>query len=396
MQRAYDDAVTAAAIIAVVGAAVAVAAFAASLVVFRKTRSQQGMLERELERGKVEFDRVVAHELAERSEQLAALLARSRADTLSQLVEDERRIAEDRRRDVAERERDASARLGEDLLAVQGAVEQRLGDWSNDIAKLQEGLADELKRIEARQRQLIGEIEGRIGQDADGLHGQLDEQRQVIARLRSELAASAQEMMQRAATELEQHAAERRRALHDVAERLRARERDLQQIVEREGNDAAQRIQSALGDIERRQLEQLQRTVSRETTRYSEAAALQFDTAIRGAREEAARRLSRELDLAVERFAREAEGVLTERMNHVSDAAAQRVEERLARLRSGVERQRDDALRSLEERAHQVESGLRERLHEIATDAESERAVLESRLQDLARKLDELSARSSV
>ena len=55
------------------------------------------------------------------------------------------------------------------------------------------------------------------------------------------------------------------------------RERDLQEIVEREGNDAAQRIQIALGDIERRQVEQLQRIVSRETTRYSEAASQQFD-----------------------------------------------------------------------------------------------------------------------
>ena len=150
----------------------------------------------------------------------------------------------------------------------------------------------------------------------------------------------------------------------------------------------------ALGDIERRQVEQLQRIVSRETTRYTEAASAQFDTTIRSAREEAARRLSRELDLAVERFAREAEGVLTERLNHVSDAAAARVEERLARLRAGLERQRDDALTSLEERAHQVEAGLRERLHEIAADAESERAVLEARLHELSRRLDELAARA--
>jgi hypothetical protein len=388
--------VTVAAIVAVVAAALAVAAFAAAVVAFRKTRSQQGMLDRELERSKAEFDRVVAAELETRSEQLAALLARARADALSQLAEEERRIAEERRRDVAERERAASARLGEQLLVVQSAVEQRLGDWSNDVAKLQEGLVDELKRVETRQRQLITEIEGRIGQDAGGLHSQLDEQRQVIARLRTELAQSANETMERAATDLEQHAAERRRALQDVAERLRTRERELQEIVERESNDATQRIQAALGDIERRQVEQLQRSVSRETARYSEAAALQFDSTIRSAREEAARRLSRELDLAVERFRREAEGVLGERLNHVSDAAAQRVEERLARLRSGIERQRDDALRSLEDRAHQVESSLRERLHEIATDAESERAILEARLQDLQRRLDELSARTSV
>jgi hypothetical protein len=201
---------------------------------------------------------------------------------------------------------------------------------------------------------------------------------------------------QQASTELEQHTAERRRALHDVAERLRKRETDLKELVEREGNDAAQRIEIALGDIERRQVEQLQRLVNRETTRYSEAAAQQFDSASRTAREEAARRLSRELDLAVERFAREAEGVLTERLNHVSDAAAQRVEDRLARLRSALERQRDDALTSLEDRAHQVESSLRERLNEIATDAEAERSVLEARLHELVRRTDELSTRNRV
>jgi hypothetical protein len=222
----------------------------------------------------------------------------------------------------------------------------------------------------------------------------VEEQRQLVTRLRSEFAREAQEVMQQANTELEQHASERRHALHEVAERLRKREKDLKELIDREGNDATQRIQMALGDIERRQVEQLQRIVGRETARYTEAASAQFDTTIRSAREAAARRLSRELDLAVERFAREAEGVLTERLNHVSDAAAARVEERLARLRAALERQRDDALNSLEERAHQVEAGLRERLHEIAADAESERAVLEARQHELSRRLDELTTRA--
>jgi len=222
----------------------------------------------------------------------------------------------------------------------------------------------------------------------------VDEQRQLLSRLRAELADVAQQMMQSANAELEQHAAERRQALHEVADRLRKRERDLSEIAERESNDAAQRIQIALGDVERRQVEQLQRIVGRETQRYAEAASHQFDTQIKTAREEAARRLSRELDLAVERFSREAEGVLTERLNHVSDAAASRVEERLARLRAALERQRDDALQSLEDRAHQVESSLRERLHEIATDAEAERAVMDARLHELARRLDELATRA--
>jgi hypothetical protein len=277
---------------------------------------------------------------------------------------------------------------------VQGAVEQRLSDWAGDIEKLKGGLEAELKRLEARHRQLMLEVGGKLEKDAEGLQGQIEEQRQVVTRFRQDVAQAANVVVDQAAHELEQHAAERRRALHEVAERLRKREHELKELVEREGNEAAQRVQSALGDVERRQVEQLQRLVSRETSRYSEAAVAQFDTAIRTAREEAARRLSRELDLAVERFAREAEGVLTERVNHVSDAAAQRVEERLARLRAGLERQRDDALHSLEERAHQVESGLRERLHEIAADAESERGIIDARLHELARRLDELAAKT--
>ncbi len=138
----------------------------------------------------------------------------------------------------------------------------------------------------------------------------------------------------------------------------------------------------------------MQRILSRETTRFSESASQQFDVTMRTSREEAARRLSRELDLAVDRFAREAEGVLTERLNQVSDSATKRVEDRLARLRSGIERTNEDAVRLLEERAHQVESSLRERLQEIASDAESERAVLDSRLQELARRIEELTARA--
>ncbi len=121
-------------------------------------------------------------------------------------------------------------------MAAQRNVEQRLGDWNNDVSKLQEGLNDELKRVEARQRQLMADLESRIGQDAEGIQTQIEDQRQLIARLRAELAKSAQEVTQQASAELEQHAAERRRALQDVAERLRARERDLKEIVEREGD----------------------------------------------------------------------------------------------------------------------------------------------------------------
>jgi uncharacterized protein YukE len=386
--------VTVATTLAIISAVVAVLALVASTLVLKKVRAHQRLLEGEIERGRATFDEIVAQELAQRAEELEHTLARLRADSLSQLAEEERRIAEERRRDVAERERDATERLSEKLVSAQAAIEQRLTDWTSDVGKLQESLAEDVKRVEARQQVLMTEASAKIGQDADRLQASVEEQRQLVTRLRAEFAREAQEVMQQANTELEQHASERRHALHEVAERLRKREKDLKELIDREGNDATQRIQMALGDIERRQVEQLQRIVGRETARYTEAASAQFDTTIRSAREAAARRLSRELDLAVERFAREAEGVLTERLNHVSDAAAARVEERLARLRAALERQRDDALNSLEERAHQVEAGLRERLHEIAADAESERAVLEARQHELSRRLDELTTRA--
>ena len=54
---------------------------------------------------------------------------------------------------------------------------------------------------------------------------------------------------------------------------------------------------------------------------------------IRTAREEAARRLGRELDLAVERFAREAESVLAERV----EAELRVFEARLAELSRRVD-----------------------------------------------------------
>jgi hypothetical protein len=381
-------------IVAVAAAAAAALSMAATVLIFLRVRAHAHLLESEIERGKSEFDAVVAREVATRSEELESTLARLRADALSELASEERRIAEERRRDVAERERDATARLAAQLVVAQQAVEQRLTEWASDVEKLQEGLAAELTRIETRQRHLMTEVESRIGRDAESLNGEIDQQKQLLARLREELTKSAHEVSQAAAAELEAHGAQRRRALHEVADRLRRREADLKDLIDREGSEAAQRIQMSLGDIERRQVEQLQRVVDRAAARYSEAAQQQFDTTIRTAREEAARRLSRELDLAVERFAREAEAVLTERLNQAGDAAAARVEERLGRLRANLERQREDALASLEERSHMVEASLRDRLKEIAADAEAERAVLEVRLVELTRRLEELAART--
>jgi DNA anti-recombination protein RmuC len=181
------------------------------------------------------------------------------------------------------------------------------------------------------------DAEAKINDEAERLQGAIDEHRALIGRLREELDRAAQEVAKTANAELEQHAADRRRALQEVAERLRRREQELQQQIDHEHAEVTQRIGAQLGDVEHRQIEQLRRTVSREATRHAEAAAQQFDGTFRTAREEAAKRLGRELDLAIERFAREAEGLLAERIEHLTQTAVQRIAVRVVQLARRLE-----------------------------------------------------------
>jgi hypothetical protein len=380
--------------VALAAALVSVGAAVAAFLIVRRARANTRTLEAEIERGKAAFEDVVAREVELRGAELERTLALARSESLAALVDEERRIAEERRRDVAEREREASAKLAEALTAAQRRVEERLAQWGADLSKLQESLASEIARLSQRQQQLGTQIEGRIQLEAERLQAILEEQRGLIARVRDELVRSGEEVAKATAADLEQHAAERRQALHEIADRLRRREAELAEQIDREQAEAMQRVAAQLGDLEHRQLEQLRRVVSREATRYAEAAAQQFETTIRSAREAAARRLGRELDLAVERFAREAEGVLAERVDQVGDTAVKRVEERLASLGGGLDRQSDEALRSLERRAHDVELDLRARLEDIAAEAEAERVALEARMQELHRRLDDLAART--
>jgi hypothetical protein len=78
-------------------------------------------------------------------------------------------------------------------------------------------------------------------------------------------------------------------------------------------------------DVERRQLEQLERTVRRESERLAEAAAAQFEGSIKAAREDAARRLSRELERAVDTFVREGERLLNDRVAELGESGVQRL-----------------------------------------------------------------------
>lgn len=335
---------------------------------------------------------LVEVEAADRATELERTLARARADSISLLADEERRIAEERRTAFSDRERELVASLTQALTDVQAQVAQRLADWKQDLDRAADSTKERLAELSERQRLLLTDAEARLVADSDRLAAESESQREGMSRLRTDIDRALEETLGLATTEIEAHASERRRALHQLEERMRRREKELMEQVEREEVEAAQRIRAGFSDVERRQIEQMARNVERATASYADEATQQFATLVKSSREDAARRLARELDRAVETFAREAEVVLAERLAHVGDAGAQRLESRLDAAAKALERQRDEWMTALDGRIGELENDVRRRLEELAADAEAERAVLEARLQELLRRMESTAA----
>jgi uncharacterized phage infection (PIP) family protein YhgE len=371
-------------------------AFAAELLAVRlgDLLRAAGRVDEQLARAQSRLHSLVARETEERVVELERVLARARADSSSLLAEQERRIAEERRAAAAERTRAAVDELGEALTKAQRQIEARFNAWNDDLERAQNAVADQLGQLAQRQKQLISEAEARIAADAERLEAESEQQRAGLVRLRDDLARATKDAVAAGTSELESFATERRRALHELNERIRRRERQMSELIEREETEAMRRIQAGFAEVERKQIEQLDRILKRATSSYSDAAAQQFADTVRGTREAAATRLSRELDRSVQAFVREAQTVLAERLNQVGDAGAQRLERRLTQVTESLDRQRADAIANLEARLAQAEQDLRRRLDGLSADTEAERAVLEARLRELARKIDEMLTRT--
>jgi hypothetical protein len=326
-----------------------VAALAALAV--RRALDRALAIDQETQRVRAAVRAATDEELRVRTTELEQALQLARAESISRLADEERRIAEQRRHAVVEREQEATRRLTASLIEVERRVEQRIAAWVGDLERGEARLAEEVERLATRQKDLFAQAETRLAADAERLEASSDQQRAHVQQLRVELEKVAAQALEQSRAELETHAAERRRALHEVSERLRARERGMQEQIEREEGEAIRRIQAGLAEIERRQLDQLKRIVDRTATSVSEAAAAEFDTAIRASREEAARRLSRELERAVDTFLRQAHGLLTEQLAKATETAEQRVDERANRAITALERARDAAVDAVDRHA---------------------------------------------
>jgi hypothetical protein len=384
--------------LAIAGAVLAAAIVFAIVgwIALRKSIERARDVERSLAEARAQLDELVAREVEQRATELERLLSRARADSLSAFAEEERRIAADRRSIVVEREREAGAKLAEALATVQRQVEQRIRDWRNDLDRTQASLSEQVTRLGERQRELVTKLDARLAAESQRLAVASDEQKVELARLRSDFEQAVAASVASVTAELDSQGAERRRALRELGEQLAQREQGFAERVAREESEAAGRIKASFADTERRQVEKLQRVVERASERFAEAAAVQFESTVKAAREDAARRLGRELDRAVQQFAREAETVLAEQLAHAGDAGASRLEKKLARITATLERQRDEFLGALERRLLDVEQDVKQRLEALAAEGEAEREVLEGRLAELSRRVEDTAAALEV
>lgn len=366
-------------------------AAAAGLLV-RRALVRSGELDAQMDEARANLRALVDREAEERAAELERTLARARAESVSLLIDEERKIVDDHRREFAAREQQFAASLTESLTATQTQVEQRLAGWAQDLDRTAETTKAAIGDLANRQKQLISEVHARLAADVDRVGSESDEQRVSVQRLRAELEKAIEDTLAAAHAEVDAHAVERRRALHELDERMRRRERELLERIEREEAEVTTRIRAGFEDVQRKQIEQMERIVERAAITYSDDAAQQFAGLVKSSREDAARRLSRELDRAVEVFAREAESVLAERLAHVGDAGAQRLERRLDEATLALEQRRDERLSALDGHIAELEADIRRRLEELGADAEAERAVIEARLQELVRRVGSLDA----
>ncbi len=213
-----------------------------------------------------------------------------------------RRIAA---RSFLERERKAGEELSDLLARGERRLEERLRGFADDLERAQRHLETQLARLQQRQTHALQEVEARIDAEAAELGSTADEQRKSVFRLREELERVASQAVAEALDELETHTAERRRAIDEINERLKARESAIAESLERAEVDVRARLDVLLVEWERRQTANLERVMEREVERHAQIAMLAFDERLREAREDAAARLHRELDRAVELLSRE-------------------------------------------------------------------------------------------
>jgi hypothetical protein len=290
----------------ILAACLAVALVGAALLwlALRRARATAAATDALVAQARSAVHEAVETETTEHTEEIRRVLARERAETAALLGAEERRLAEERRVEFEARERRASERLTEELVRGERRLEERLRGFAEDLERAQRHLETQLARLEQQNRQAIADVEARLEREATELGSTADEQRKTVLRLRDELERAAGQAVSEALDELEAQTIERRRSIEETTERLRAREKAIAESIEQGESDVRARLDVVLVEWERRQAERLARVTEREVERHAQMAMLALDERFRDAREDAASRLQRELDRAVELLVR--------------------------------------------------------------------------------------------
>jgi hypothetical protein len=231
--------------------------------------------------------------------------------------------------------------MAELVAAVEQRVEERLRAWESDLERAQNALHGAVSTLEQRMRQRISEVESRVATEADELDAAIDEHRAAAVRLREELESSARDSLARALEELQIQADDRRRTVDELNDRLRQHEHSVSEQVDRAESEARTRIELAFAELERRQVEHLERATAREIDARSESGAIEFENRMRAIREEAAARLHDELDRIAETFLRRADSLIATELQQAVVAASQRLDDRIVQLVRQQEAQRE-------------------------------------------------------
>ncbi|MDX6424353.1 MAG: hypothetical protein QOI67_1824, partial [Gaiellaceae bacterium] len=95
---------------------------------------------------------LIDREAAERAAELERTLAIARADSVSILADEERRLMEERRGSLVTREAQLRDELAASLSAAQQQVQRRFAEWSADLDRVQERLAEQITLVGERHR----------------------------------------------------------------------------------------------------------------------------------------------------------------------------------------------------------------------------------------------------
>lgn len=317
--------------------AAALALGGAMYLVLRRARGRAARIDELVSAARRSVRAAAEEEGSAQTEQLRVAIVRAHADSLSAYANEERRLSDDRRGELAVRERELSEQLAETLAGVEHRLEERLHAWEADLERAQRALEGQVTVLEQHQEQRIASVQARLEAEAAELGTTADQQRAAAIRLREELEMTAKDALAEALDELQSQAADRRRAIEEIADRLRQREQAMNEQIDHAESEAHARLEVAFSDLERRVVEQLERAATREMDRLSEAGALEFENRMRAIREEAAGRLQQELDRMSESFLRRANLLIADQFQQVAEDASQRLEARIDETRRRYE-----------------------------------------------------------